>query len=333
MKRLARLLLIVATLALAVAVGYWRTPLAQPDAPAEQTETVTPANPLQPGRVTAQIDMANAAASSAAGPQSFAAPEALSQSNSAPAEALPMWTPTQAAERMRELERVEECRALHSTATQQRAMRTRERNEWRWLPAAQVAAERAGVEAALARLSQACSEDDKRSPDATRAASEVQTLRAAAQAGNPRARLRTLMPGSDELTPIQRGELRKVLDDILLSGDPALYLQIPRYQAALYPTQQYILASFDQPRPEAWLLAACDLGLDCRAGSPTVDRHCLNYTAAACAAPDLETALHAISAPWEWRRIQRDRRQLVDRLRRGAVQGVFELKVRGTGGG
>lgn len=242
-----------------------------------------------------------------------------------------MWTPAQAAERMRELERVEECRNLDATAKQQALMRNRELNEWRWLPAAQVAAERAGVEVALARLSQGCSDDDQRSPDAARATSEAQTLRAAAQAGNLRARLRTLMPGSDELTPMQRGDLRTALHDILLSGDLALYLQIPRYQAALYPTQQYILASFDQPRQEAWMLAACDLGLDCRAGSVILDRACLRHTAAACASPNLESALQAISAPWEWQRIQRDRSQLVDRLRRGAVQGVFELRVRPGG--
>lgn len=332
MKRALRFVLLLTTLALAVALWHWRTPGAPPAAPIQPPPGASdaPAQAPAPARLRAQVDLATASSAPAATTESDAASVAPRPEGQAAAEALPLWSPAEAAAQMRALEHAEECRWLGGTVVAS-TLRRRELREWRWLPARQVAAERAGAEAALARLTQTCTEDDRRTPDAARAAADAQTLRAAAQAGHLRARLRLLMTRAEQLTAIERGTLRELLYDALLSGDPALYLQIARYQSALYPPQQLTLAGLDQPRHEAWTLATCDLGLDCRAGSPMLDRYCLIDSAAACASPDLDTALHATSAPWAWRRIQRDRARLVDRLRRGDIQGLFDLRARPGG--
>lgn len=332
MTRALRFVLLLATLALAVALWHWHTPGAQPEPPVQPPPVASeaPAQAPAPARPRAQLDLTTASSASAAHAESGAASVAARPEGQSSAEALPLWSPAVAEAQMRALEHAEECRWLAGTVVASIA-RQRELREWRWLPARQVAAERAGAEAALARLTQSCTEDDRRTPDAARAAADASTLRAAAQAGHLRARLRLLMSSGGQLTAIQRGSLRELLYDVLRSGDLALYLQIARYQSALYPPQQLTLAGLDQPRHEAWTLATCDLGLDCRAGSPMLDRYCLIDSAAACASPDLDTALHATSAPWAWRRIQRDRARLVDRLRRGDIQGLFDLRARPGG--
>ncbi|MFO1496320.1 MAG: hypothetical protein U1F26_16865 [Lysobacterales bacterium] len=106
---------------------------------------------------------------------------------------------------MRALQHAEECRLLGGTGVAN-TLRWRELREWRWLPARQVAAERAGAEAALARLTQTCTEDARRTPDAARAAADAQTLRAPPRSGRPSACPAT--PADEQRRPAHRDPAR-----------------------------------------------------------------------------------------------------------------------------
>ncbi|MFO1496319.1 MAG: hypothetical protein U1F26_16860 [Lysobacterales bacterium] len=138
------------------------------------------------------------------------------------------------------------------------------------------------------------------------------------------------MSSGGQLTAIQRGTLRELLYDALLSGDPALYLQIARYQSALY-LPQLTLTGLYQPRHEAWALAACDMGLDCRAGSPMLIATASSTAPPPAPVPTSKRRSTPRSAHGKWRRIQRDRAQLVYRLRRGDIQGLFDPRARPGG--
>ncbi|MBL8246470.1 MAG: hypothetical protein JNL89_19890 [Rhodanobacteraceae bacterium] len=77
------------------------------------------------------------------------------------------------------------------------------------------------------------------------------------------------------------------------------------------------------PREEAWLLVACDLGYDCSAGGALQTRLCLsNYS---CGRGSYEEALLQELPPRQWQVVQRQRRELLDRLRRGDTRGVFDV--------
>lgn len=77
------------------------------------------------------------------------------------------------------------------------------------------------------------------------------------------------------------------------------------------------------PREEAWRLVACDLGYDCSAGGALQTRMCLsNYH---CGRGSYEEALLQELPPRQWQVVQRQRRELLERLRRGEVRGVFDV--------
>lgn len=74
---------------------------------------------------------------------------------------------------------------------------------------------------------------------------------------------------------------------------------------------------------EAWLLAACDLGYDCSAGGALQTSLCLRseLCSTGAYAEDLLQSL----PPRRWQIIQRQRRELLDMLRRGDTRGVFDV--------
>ena len=74
---------------------------------------------------------------------------------------------------------------------------------------------------------------------------------------------------------------------------------------------------------EAWLLAACDLGYDCSAGGALQMSLCSR--SGVCAAEAYEEELLQSLPPRRWQIIQSQRRELLDRLRRGDTRGVFDV--------
>ena len=74
---------------------------------------------------------------------------------------------------------------------------------------------------------------------------------------------------------------------------------------------------------EAWLLAACDLGYDCSAGGALQMSLCSR--SGVCAAEAYEEELLQSLPPRRWQIIQSQRRELLDRLRRGDARGVFDV--------
>lgn len=77
------------------------------------------------------------------------------------------------------------------------------------------------------------------------------------------------------------------------------------------------------PFAEAWRLAACDLGYDCSAGGALQMSLCLR--SAVCSAEAYEAELLQTLPPRQWEIIQSQRRELLDRLRRGDTRGVFDV--------
>ncbi len=77
------------------------------------------------------------------------------------------------------------------------------------------------------------------------------------------------------------------------------------------------------PFSEAWQLAACDLGYDCSAGGALQMSLCLR--SAVCSAEAYEAELLQTLPPRQWQIIQGQRRELLDRLRRGDMRGVFDV--------
>lgn len=225
---------------------------------------------------------------------------------------------------MQALERIDDCLTARR-ALDPALIRPRERQEWRWLPPAQVERERAGAEAARQRLLANCSTADSEAPSPARLADHAEVLRAAARAGDLRARLRSLRRGPRGYSAAQRSELRALLHEVMLSGDWELIARISQYQSDLYPPTQFMAVAFELPTHDAWLLAACDLGMDCGPASRALALHCLTASAVACDAPNLEMALWRAAAPSLWRRAQRERIMLVDRLRTGNVHGILDL--------
>lgn len=77
------------------------------------------------------------------------------------------------------------------------------------------------------------------------------------------------------------------------------------------------------PQEEAWRLVACDLGYDCSAGGALQTRLCLNNHS--CGRGSYEEGLLQELPPRQWQVVQRQRRELLERLRRGEVRGVFDV--------
>ncbi|MGE4073045.1 MAG: hypothetical protein AB7E72_17900 [Lysobacterales bacterium] len=76
-----------------------------------------------------------------------------------------------------------------------------------------------------------------------------------------------------------------------------------------------------------WLLVACDLGLDCGADSPTLDRLCLRY--GYCGYPSVEEALRdGLIADAEGAETENRRRWIVAKVRSGQIHEIFKTEAR-----
>jgi hypothetical protein len=160
-------------------------------------------------------------------------------------------------------------------------------------------------------------------------------LQAAAATGDPRARLHQLwrQRGRRDLDSQVRPVLVAALDAALREADPELLADIGyvmeqhrdddigELQNGWRPGGRSGEVSFD--RRSMWMLAACDLGLDCSATSRTLDRLCV--ADGLCGYDSVQAALDdGRIPPDQAAETERRRRMLVDRLRRGQVAGMFD---------
>lgn len=83
------------------------------------------------------------------------------------------------------------------------------------------------------------------------------------------------------------------------------------------------------PSAEAWRLAACDLGYDCSAGGALQARLC-QISEICSNAPYEEEQLQSMP-PRQWQIVQRQRRELLEWLRRGDIRGLFDVPPPGGG--
>ena len=111
--------------------------------------------------------------------------------------------------------------------------------------------------------------------------------------------------------------------DALLSGDPALI-------AALGWADQMRGIGFNRSvreeivdRELLWTLVACDLGLDCLPGSPTLDRNCLR-SEGICGSPNLHAAVQLLYPEFVVNLLYQQRDELLQRIRSGQIAGLFD---------
>lgn len=235
----------------------------------------------------------------------------------------PALTLSQARERVLRGMRERDCEQA-TYAMSERSQAAIERYSWRWLPPEQVAVERLARNAAAARMAEGCPP----LADTPTARNQRQLLReralAAAQAaGDPEAQLRAWNNGPRESTPAQLAQLRALLYDALLSGDPERIAGIARHERTLDPDawRRDPAAFFLHT---AWQLVACDLGRDCGPTSPALDRMCLYESSGSCGAASVEDALRFTTNPAIFERIQQRRQELLDRIRNGRISGMFD---------
>lgn len=160
-------------------------------------------------------------------------------------------------------------------------------------------------------------------------------LQSAAATGDPRARLHQLQwqRGRRDLDRQVRPVLYAALDAALRDADPELLADIGyvieqhqnddigELQNGWRPGGRSGDVSFD--RRSIWMLAACDLGLDCSATSRTLDRLCI--ADGLCGYDSVQAALDdGRIPPDQAAETERRRQMLVDRLRRGQVAGMFD---------
>ena len=217
-------------------------------------------------------------------------------------------------ERRRELD----CELVLS-AMAPKALAKRER-KWRWLPAHVAQAERQALNDAAGRLGRGCPRWKDDADDLQRRQAQRQAnLSAAAAAGDLAARLSPVRSP----TPQMIEQMQLSMYDALLSGDPALI-------ATLGWADQVRGMGFSRSvreeivdRDLLWTLVACDLGLDCLPGSPTLDRNCLRGEGI-CGSPNLHAAVHLIYPEFAVNLLYQQRDQLLLRIRSGHIAGLFD---------
>lgn len=187
------------------------------------------------------------------------------------------------------------------------------------MPPGRVAIEKLALEQARGRLLQDCPAQIA-DADARRRhwAQRQQELEAARRAGDLHARL---TPGGLR-TPEERERARGILYDALLSGDPDTIAMIGRMQDHIQPPRVFdadpqAIASY------VWPLVGCDLGMDCGPGSRALDLACLSH-GAGCGYADLSELYRNWLAPWQYRQTERRRAEIVARIRRGDIAGMFD---------
>jgi hypothetical protein len=192
------------------------------------------------------------------------------------------------------------------------------------VPPAQHAAERETRVQALARRSSGCEHVEhlvrdvsiQYDPDTTA------LLRQAAVAGDRFARLRSAALAVDDPAAIERSRMQLV--EILHSGDALAISDIGRALAMSRDPSVYGSATEagDMTVVDTWLLVACDLGLECAAGSREMDRWCLHY-GGGCAQADLAGAVSLVHGQAYFLKIDAHRRALLAQIRSRDWQGVF----------
>ena len=217
-------------------------------------------------------------------------------------------------ERRRELD----CELVLS-AMAPKALAKRER-KWRWLPAHVAQAERQALKDAAGRLGRGCPRWKDDTDDLKRRQAQRQAnLSAAAAAGDLAARVAPVRSP----TPQMIEQMRISMYDALLSGDPALI-------AALGWADQMRGIGFNRSvreeivdRELLWTLVACDLGLDCLPGSPTLDRNCLR-SEGICGSPNLHAAVQLLYPEFVVNLLYQQRDELLQRIRSGQIAGLFD---------
>jgi hypothetical protein len=247
----------------------------------------------------------------------------------------PQMSPIAARKLVRQQERERHCRmALLQSRPQQVAFR--EQREWRWMPPERAEAERSAFAAAISRMQQDCvaPADDKAERERQRLADQS-AMNAAKEAGDLYAQLLSLPRGPDGKTDYDA--LRALAYEAVLSLDPEAISRVGTAAALL---RQHT-PGFDLWAPEnqvypgdLWPLLACDLGLDCSAGSPILDQICM-ADGSGCGYDNLEAAIRDRTAPRQWTLLQQRRQELLARIVNGDIAGMFDPPPQrnGAGGG
>ncbi|MGE4072236.1 MAG: hypothetical protein AB7E72_13785 [Lysobacterales bacterium] len=191
--------------------------------------------------------------------------------------------------------------------------------EWRWLPPEIAAMERQAFADALSRLGRGCprwSDDDAAYLQRHQQRRSNATL--AAQAGDLRARL--VNSGQEQDNPAST--LIQAMYDALLSGDPELIARIGYADMVWTNNHNRPEAGRGWLRRELWTLVACDLGLDCLPGGPTLDHYCLRT--GICGYPSVEATIDQWVSDQYRQTLENQRAELLQRIRSGQVAGLFD---------
>jgi hypothetical protein len=223
-----------------------------------------------------------------------------------------------------------------------------------WLPADEQAHNRAAVKDARQRMLAACRRQGLSERDETagkpRPGSLQQAIDAlapeiaatehdielAANAGDLQAQLHRAKQRRDaDVDADIRPLLNAVLAEVVAGGDAELLVDIGRVPAMAngpalgalasgYGLQQTSGAPNAQVNQRAlWLLIACDLGMDCTATSPTLDRLCLLQ--GLCGYSRVEAALRdGVIRIVEAEETEARRQWAVARIRGGQIDGMFD---------
>ncbi len=190
--------------------------------------------------------------------------------------------------------------------------------EWRWLPEEIAAMERMAFDDAVGRLGRGC---PRWSDDAAAYQQRRQELRANAAVAAQAGELRALLANSGlegKLAPT----LARAMYDALLSGDPKLIERIGYADMVWSGHGNRTMAQTMGVRRELWTLVACDLGLDCVPGGPTLDRYCLRW--GICGYPSLEATIRQWISDRTMEVLESQRAELLQRIRSGQIAGLFD---------
>lgn len=227
-------------------------------------------------------------------------------------------SPEAARSLMQERRRELDCElALSARSPKELAKRER---KWRWLPPQMAQAERQALQDAAGRLGRGCPHWPDGPEDLKHRQTERQAqLMRAFEAKDLTARLNTARPITEQFI----AQLPEAMYDALLSGDPQLIAEIGwadlwwRVSANRSVPENLIDRSF------LWTLVACDLGLDCLPGSPTMDRFCLRGEGI-CGSPNLDAAIRPLYPEMLMTLLDQQREELLQRIRTGQVAGLFD---------
>lgn len=219
---------------------------------------------------------------------------------------------------MRERRRELDCELVLS-AMVPKALAKRER-KWRWLPAHVAQGERQALKDAAGRLGRGCPHWTDDADDLKRRQAQRQAnLTAAVEAGDLSARLTPVRSPTRQMTE----RLRVAMYDAVLSGDPELIASLGWADLMQGMAFNRDLRENIVDRNLLWTLVACDLGLDCLPGSPTLDRNCLRDEGV-CGSPNLPVAVHLLIPEFLLALLDQQREELLRRIRSGQVAGLFD---------